>query len=86
MARYDAVFVGSGVNALVGAALLAREGWSVAVLERSDRLGGAIYTVPDYTRPGVHPRALQRLAPALRRLARVCRARRRAHPARASST
>ncbi len=52
MARYDAVFVGSGVNALVGAALLAREGWSVAVLERSDRLGGAIYTVPDYTLPG----------------------------------
>ena len=52
MARYDAVFVGSGVNALVGAALLARDGWSVAVLERSDHLGGAIYTVPDYTRPG----------------------------------
>jgi phytoene dehydrogenase-like protein len=52
MARYDAVFVGSGINALVGAALLAREGWSVAVLERADRLGGAIHTAPDYTLPG----------------------------------
>ncbi|MGL6278218.1 MAG: phytoene desaturase family protein [Gaiella sp.] len=52
MTRYDAVFVGSGINALAGAALLAREGWSVCVLERDERLGGAIRTVPDYTLPG----------------------------------
>jgi len=52
MARHDAVFVGSGLNALVGAALLAREGWNVGVYERADRLGGAIYTAPDYTAPG----------------------------------
>lgn len=52
MARHDAVFVGSGLNALVGAALLAREGWNVGVYERADRLGGAIYTATDYTAPG----------------------------------
>ena len=52
MTAYDAVFVGSGINALAGAALLAREGWSVCVLERDERLGGAIRTVPDYTLPG----------------------------------
>lgn len=42
---YDVIFVGSGINTLVGAALLARKGWRVAVLERSDRLGGSIWTV-----------------------------------------
>ena len=52
MARFDAVFIGSGINALAGAALLAQEGWSVCVLERSERLGGAIRTEADYTLPG----------------------------------
>ncbi|HET6171829.1 MAG TPA: NAD(P)/FAD-dependent oxidoreductase [Gaiellales bacterium] len=52
MAGYDAVFVGAGVNSLTGAALLAREGWSVCVLERNDRLGGAIHTADDLTAPG----------------------------------
>jgi phytoene dehydrogenase-like protein len=52
MTRFDAVFVGSGINALAGAALLARDGWSVCVLERDERAGGAIRTVPDYTLPG----------------------------------
>jgi phytoene dehydrogenase-like protein len=52
MARFDAVFVGSGINALAGAALLARDGWSVCVLERDERIGGAIRTVADYTLPG----------------------------------
>jgi phytoene dehydrogenase-like protein len=42
--EYDAVFVGSGINSLVGAALLAKKGWRVGVLERSHRLGGAIWT------------------------------------------
>ncbi len=52
MATYDAVLVGSGINTLTAAALLAREGWGVCVLERSDRLGGAIRTEADYTLPG----------------------------------
>jgi phytoene dehydrogenase-like protein len=52
VAGFDAVLVGSGINTLTAAALLAREGWSVCVLERSDRLGGAIRTEADYTLPG----------------------------------
>ena len=52
MARYDAVFVGSGINSLAAAALLAKEGWSVCVLERNDWLGGAIKTVEGLTAPG----------------------------------
>src|ERR1044071_6424489 len=51
MATFDAVLVGSGINTLTAAALLAREGWGVCVLERSDRLGGAIRTEADYTLP-----------------------------------
>src|ERR671936_2150923 len=49
--RYDAVVVGSGVNSLVAAALLARAGWGVCVLERNDWLGGAIRTA-ELTEPG----------------------------------
>jgi phytoene dehydrogenase-like protein len=49
--RYDAVAVGSGINALVAGALLARKGWSVCVLERNDWLGGAIRTA-EITEPG----------------------------------
>src|SRR6476661_1539067 len=52
MATFDAVFVGSGINSLAGAALLAREGWSVCVLERSGRPGGCIRTSSDLTLPG----------------------------------
>ena len=52
MATYDAVFVGSGINSLVGAALLARDGWSVCVLERNDVAGGCIRTSIDLTLPG----------------------------------
>jgi phytoene dehydrogenase-like protein len=44
--------VGSGVNGLVAAAELAKAGWSVALVERNDRLGGFIATeertVPGY--------------------------------------
>ena len=43
-ADFDAVVVGSGINSLVAAAMLARGGWRVAVCERSDRAGGAIAT------------------------------------------
>src|SRR5712691_9430283 len=49
--RYDAVAIGSGINSLVAAALLARAGWSVCVLERNEWLGGAIRTA-QITEPG----------------------------------
>ena len=52
MAGFDAVFVGSGINSLAAAALLAKDGWRVCVLERNDWLGGAIKTVDDLTAPG----------------------------------
>jgi len=52
VAPFDAVFVGSGINSLAGAALLAKDGWRVCVLERNDWLGGAIKTVDDLTAPG----------------------------------
>ncbi|HZG34745.1 MAG TPA: NAD(P)/FAD-dependent oxidoreductase [Gaiellaceae bacterium] len=52
MARYDAVLVGSGINSLAGAALLAKAGWRVCVAERNDWLGGAIRTVEGLTAPG----------------------------------
>jgi len=51
VADYDAVFVGSGINSLAGAALLARAGWRVCVLERERELGGAIKTA-ELTEPG----------------------------------
>jgi phytoene dehydrogenase-like protein len=50
---YDAVVVGSGINSLACAALLARAGWSVCVLERERELGGAIRTA-ELTQPGFH--------------------------------
>ena len=49
---YDAVFIGSGINSLAGAALLAQKGWNVCVLEREERLGGCIYTSDELTLPG----------------------------------
>ena len=39
--QWDAVVVGGGHNGLACAAYLARAGWSVLVLERRERLGGA---------------------------------------------
>jgi phytoene dehydrogenase-like protein len=44
MQGYDAVVVGSGHNALVTAAYLARAGWGVLVLEGNDRPGGLVRT------------------------------------------
>jgi phytoene dehydrogenase-like protein len=49
---FDAVFIGSGINSLAGAALLAKDGWRVCVLERNDWLGGALRTVEGLTAPG----------------------------------
>jgi phytoene dehydrogenase-like protein len=47
----DAVVVGSGINSLACAALLARGGWSVRVFEREHELGGCIRTA-ELTEPG----------------------------------
>jgi phytoene dehydrogenase-like protein len=47
----DAVVVGAGHNGLVAGILLAKAGWSVTVLERSDEPGGAIRTA-EVTLPG----------------------------------
>jgi len=47
----DFVIIGSGINSLVAAAMLARRGHGVRVLERSARLGGCIRT-EQLTAPG----------------------------------
>jgi phytoene dehydrogenase-like protein len=52
VAAFDALFVGSGVNALTCAAMLARGGRRVCVLERNDVLGGAIRTSGELTETG----------------------------------
>ncbi|MDQ4143430.1 MAG: NAD(P)/FAD-dependent oxidoreductase [Actinomycetota bacterium] len=44
MSSYDAVVIGAGHNGLTCAAYLARAGLKVAVVERSDRVGGACVT------------------------------------------
>lgn len=49
--RWDCIIVGSGVNALVCAALLAKNGKKVLVLERNDRPGGCIRS-DELTAPG----------------------------------
>ena len=51
MAPVDHLIIGSGINALVAAALLSRKGERVLVLERSDRPGGCMRT-EDITLPG----------------------------------
>jgi phytoene dehydrogenase-like protein len=50
-ADMDAVVVGSGPNGLVAAAVLARQGWGVLLLEAQNRPGGALYSV-ESTLPG----------------------------------
>lgn len=62
---YDAVVVGSGPNGLAAAITLAREGWSVAVIEGAETVGGGTRTA-ELTLPGfrhdvcsaVHPLAV----------------------------
>lgn len=48
---YDAILIGAGHNVLVSAAYLARAGWSILVLERNERPGGAVWSA-EVTRPG----------------------------------
>lgn len=51
MADPDYIIVGSGINALVAAALLGKKGKRVLVLERNDRIGGCLRT-EEITLPG----------------------------------
>jgi phytoene dehydrogenase-like protein len=51
MKKFDAIFIGSGHNALIAAAYLARAGWRVLVLEKNDRPGGLVRT-EEVTLPG----------------------------------
>ena len=53
MNNYDYIIVGSGINALVAAALLGKKGHKVLVLERNDRFGGCLRT-EEITEPGFH--------------------------------
>ncbi|MDN5786080.1 NAD(P)/FAD-dependent oxidoreductase [Pseudorhodobacter sp.] len=53
MAAFDHLIIGSGINALVAAAMLSRKGDSVLVIERNDRIGGCLYT-DEVTLPGFH--------------------------------
>ena len=58
---YDFVIVGSGINSLVCAAMLAKAGKRVIVVERNDRLGGCIRS--EGAVPRVHPRRALQLVP-----------------------
>lgn len=44
MSDYDYIIVGSGINALVAAAMLGKKGRKVLVLERNDHVGGCLRT------------------------------------------
>ena len=71
---YDVVIVGSGINSLVCAALLARRGRKVCVLERNDVAGGCIRT-EELTQPGFRHDTLSTLYPLFvrRPTSRSCR-------------
>jgi phytoene dehydrogenase-like protein len=51
MSTHDFIIVGSGINALVAAAMLGKKGKKVLVLERNDRIGGCLRT-EEITEPG----------------------------------
>jgi phytoene dehydrogenase-like protein len=70
---YDAVIVGAGPNGLTAAVVLAQSGLSVAVLERSSRIGGGCrsepLTLPGFTHDvcgAIHPMGL--VSPVFRKL------------------
>lgn len=50
-ATYDAIIIGAGHNGLVTALYLARAGWKTLVLEKNERIGGAVMSA-EITRPG----------------------------------
>jgi len=45
--EFDAIVIGSGINALVASAMFARKGWRVLICERNAQIGGAIRTSHD---------------------------------------
>ncbi|MDF1729097.1 MAG: NAD(P)/FAD-dependent oxidoreductase, partial [Sulfitobacter sp.] len=49
----DHLIIGSGINALVAAAMRSKKGDSVLMIEREDRIGGCMYTA-EITEPGFH--------------------------------
>ncbi|PHS19430.1 MAG: FAD-dependent oxidoreductase [Blastopirellula sp.] len=51
METFDHVIIGSGINALVAAAMLSRSGDSVLMIERADHIGGCMVT-DEVTAPG----------------------------------
>ena len=51
MSDHDYIIVGSGINALVAAAMLGKKGRKVLVLERNDRIGGCLRS-EEITEPG----------------------------------
>lgn len=51
MTTHDAIVIGAGINGLVAAAELAGAGWSVALVDERDRLGGFIAS-DELTAPG----------------------------------
>jgi len=53
VASFDHVIIGTGINALVAAAMLSRKGKSVLMVEREDRIGGCMHTA-EITQPGFH--------------------------------
>lgn len=53
MAAVDHLIIGSGINALVAAAMLSRKGDKVLLIERESRIGGCMVT-DEITLPGFH--------------------------------
>ncbi|WFU00880.1 NAD(P)/FAD-dependent oxidoreductase [Rhizobium sp. CB3171] len=51
MSDHDYIIVGSGINALVAAAMLGKKGRKILVLERNDRIGGCLRS-EEITEPG----------------------------------
>ncbi len=54
MAAFDHLIIGTGINALVAAAMLSRKGDSVLMVERESRIGGCMFTSDEVTLPGYH--------------------------------
>ncbi|MEP5731142.1 MAG: NAD(P)/FAD-dependent oxidoreductase [Sulfitobacter sp.] len=54
MGQFDHLIIGSGISALVAAAMLSKKGDSVLMIEREDRIGGCMYTSDAVTLPGYH--------------------------------
>ena len=52
--QFDHLIIGSGINALVCAAMLSKKGDSVLLLEREERVGGCMYTSDSVTLPDYH--------------------------------